>query len=139
MARSAWRQLVEIDPTKEGFEPWVNAGDGKKVLTNAREFIVNKIISKEEEDHLFGFYLLKNSPHKQEIIAHPKWINVSDYTEFAKIGLGYALNHELNAKNPVEPFNTTPIESPLHIIFSPEPSDNLSALHKKSLFPIESA
>ena len=102
MARSAWRQLVEIDPTKEGFEPWVNAGDGKKVLTNAREFIVNKIISKEEEDHLFGFYLLKNSPHKQEIIAHPKWINVSDYTEFAKIGLGYALNHELNAKNPVE-------------------------------------
>lgn len=102
VARSAWRQLVEIDPTKEGFEPWANNANSNKALSTMRDLIVSKVTSKEEEDHIFGFYLLKNSPHKQEIIAHPKWINVSEYSALAQIALAYALDHEFNAKNPLE-------------------------------------
>ena len=100
-ARSAWRQLVAMDPSKEGYEPWANSKQ-QMTLSNAREFILNKIMAKDEEDHLFGLYLLKNSPHKQEIIAHPKWIDVSKYSELVQIALAYALNYTLNKKNNVE-------------------------------------
>lgn len=101
-ARSSWRQLLELDPSKEGYEPWINDADGKKILSNAREFIINKVTSKEEEDHMFGFFILKKSPHKQEIIAHPKYISVTQYSELAQIALAYALEHSLNTKNQTE-------------------------------------
>lgn len=102
-ARSAWRQLVEMDPSKEGYEPWNLQGQTKdKTLSNAREFVINKLTSTIEEDHLFGTYLLKTSAHKQEIIAHPKWIDVANYSELAQMALGYALNHPFNLKKRVE-------------------------------------
>ena len=103
MARSAWRQLVELDPSKEGFEPWnVENNKRDKALANAREFIIAKLSSSIEEEHLFGSYLLKTSAHKQEILAHPKYIDVTTYTELAKFALGYALNHPLDGKNKAE-------------------------------------
>ena len=100
-ARSAWRQLVAMDPSKEGYEPWANSTP-QMSLANAREFIINKIMAQHEEDQLFGLYLLKKSPHKQEIISHPKWIDISKYSELAQIALAYSLNHSLNKKNKVE-------------------------------------
>lgn len=102
-ARSAWRMLVELDPSKEGYEPWNIQNNAKsKSLTNSRQFIIDKLGSNLEEENIFGAYLLKTSPHKQEIIAHPKWIDVSKYSDLAQMALGYALNHKFNLKNKVE-------------------------------------
>lgn len=101
VAKSAWRQLVALDPSKDGYEPWANNAS-KKTLGNERDFLVKKLTSKHEEDHLYGLYLLKTSPHKQEIIAHPKWVDVTNYSTISQLALAYALNHDLNKKNKIE-------------------------------------
>lgn len=101
VAHSAWRQLVAMDPSKEGFEPWANAAKNL-ALTHVRDLIITKLTAKEAEEQLFGLYLLKNSPHKQEIIAHPKWIDITNYNATVRLALAYALNHPLNKKNKEE-------------------------------------
>ncbi|KGR82824.1 tetratricopeptide repeat protein [Lysinibacillus odysseyi] len=99
-AKQAWAYLVKMDPTKEGFEPWQDGAGKSTSLENSREIIIDKINSRFTSDRLFGFFLLKRSAHKQEIIAHPKWIDVANYNEVEKLCLAYALGHEFskNAK-----------------------------------------
>lgn len=97
-AKQAWAYLIKLDPTKEGFEPWLHDASKSKALENSREIIVDKINSDFTSDRLFGFFLLKRSAHKQEIIAHPKWIDVADYNEIEKLCLAYALGHEFSKK-----------------------------------------
>lgn len=47
-------------------------------------------------------FLLSCTAHKQEIIAHPKWIDVEQYGSFEKLFLAYALGHHFDMKNKVE-------------------------------------
>lgn len=102
-AKNAWKKLVNLDPSKEGFEPWANQVVKEKInLNSSREFIINKIISDYEEDRIFGFYLLKDSPHKQEIVAHPKWIDISKYGNLTQLILAYSLNYPFDGKNKLE-------------------------------------
>ena len=98
IAKQAWANLLKIDPTKEGFEPWLNDTGKTNSLENSREIIIDKINSRFTSECLFGFFLLKRSAHKQEIIAHPKWIDVTNYNEIEKLCLAYALGHEFSSK-----------------------------------------
>ena len=104
MAKSAWKNLLQLDPSKEGYEPWAGGDSKNNAMENNREFIIEKINSKYTSDRMYGFYLLKLSPHKQEIIAHPKWINLEKYSEMEKLCLAYALGHEFNEKVQQEQF-----------------------------------
>jgi len=98
IAKSAWKNLVQLDPSKEGYEPWAGGESKYTAMENSREFIIEKINSKYTSDRIYGFYLLKLSPHKQEIIAHPKWIDIDLYNELEKLSLAYALGHQFNEK-----------------------------------------
>ena len=104
IARNAWSSLVQIDPTKEGYEPWLQGEFQLKnsSLEHNRELIIEKINNNYTADRLFGFFLLSLSAHKQEIIAHPKWIDVSKYNELEKLCLAYALGHQFNSNIAVE-------------------------------------
>ena len=97
-AKQVWAQLIKIDPTKEGFEPWLHETGKANSLENSREVIIDKINSRFTSERLFGFFLLKRSAHKQEIIAHPKWIDVANYNEVEKLCLAYALGHEFSQR-----------------------------------------
>lgn len=98
--KAAWRILVEMDPTKEGLEPWGNLSEEVNIdsLEQNREFIIEKINSKYSAHRMFGFFLLSKSAHKQEIIAHPKLIDLSKYSGIEKLCLAYALHHSFNQK-----------------------------------------
>lgn len=95
VARNAWKTLLKMDPEKAGFEPWLpqikqvnNQGS-----ENHREFILEKIQDKHVSERIFGFYLLGKSKHRQEIISHPKWIEVEKLTTMEKLFLAQALGH----------------------------------------------
>ncbi|CAM5266185.1 Beta-barrel assembly-enhancing protease OS=Lysinibacillus sphaericus OX=1421 GN=bepA_2 PE=4 SV=1 [Lysinibacillus sphaericus] len=72
IAKNAWEQLLELDPDKEGFEPWRQQENTYELdaLEHDRDFIVAKLESEYISDRLFGLFLLRGTAHKQEIIAH---------------------------------------------------------------------
>lgn len=96
IAKAAWQSLLVLDPAKEGLEPWhmSSLADEEQSLEKNRELIIEKINSKYPADRLFGLFILKHSPHKQEIIAHPKWIDIEKYNEIEKLTLAYSLGHD---------------------------------------------
>lgn len=100
VAKATWKSLIELDPTKEGYEPWSNTatGDYQKSAENNRELIMRKLSSVEVSDRMFGLFLLKTSAHKQEIISHPTIVDVSNYSNIEKLSLAYALEHPFNTK-----------------------------------------
>lgn len=102
--QSAWGQLLEVDPDKEGFEPWRQHDNefALDALEHDRNFIVEKLESSYSSERIFGLFLLKDTAHKQEIIAHPKWVNIEQFGAFEKLFLAYALGHEFDKKNKVE-------------------------------------
>lgn len=104
IAKQAWNKLLEFDPSKKGMEPWLNVKNGKEqdALENDREFILEKINSDYTVSRMFGFFLLSKSIFKQEIIAHPKHIDISKYNGIEKLCLAYALRYDFNNKNKIE-------------------------------------
>lgn len=103
--KAAWKLLVEMDPTKDGYEPWLNASEEHdESLENNREFIIEKISSKYSTHRMFGFFLLSKSAYKQEIIAHPKLIDLSKYSGIEKLCLAYALQHQFTNDNDTEKY-----------------------------------
>ncbi|ATP41735.1 transcriptional regulator [Solibacillus sp. R5-41] len=99
-AQDTWKILLELDPTKEGLEPWANGETAKygNTIENNREFLIRQLSDDNESGRLFGLFLLKRSAHKQEIVAHPTILNVSNFTELEKLSLAYALQYEFNVK-----------------------------------------
>lgn len=103
-AKSAWKSLLELDPSKQGFEPWRDVAHGMNSasLEHQRDFIIEKLESKYSSDRLFGLFLLRKSAYKQEIIAHPHVIQVESYNAMEKLFLAHALNHKFDEKNLTE-------------------------------------
>lgn len=103
-AQDTWEILLELDPTKDGLEPWANDGtmQYRNTPENHKEFLIRQLSDVNESNRLFGLFLLKKSAHKQEIIAHPTLLNVANFTELEKLSLAYALEYEFNEKMKAE-------------------------------------
>lgn len=112
IAENAWKTLVEIDPSKKGLEPWrhIKKNSGINALEQNRDVIVEKITSKYSAHRMFGFFLLSKSAYKQEIVAHPTWIDLSKYNGLEKLSLAYALNHQFNKNNKIEKYFSRAME-----------------------------
>lgn len=98
IARGAYAKLVLIDPSKEGYEPWLDVEDD---LTSAsveqdRGFLLAKIKNEYRSERMLGFYLLGKSGHKQEIVAHPSYINMDSLSELERLFLASSLNYEFS-------------------------------------------
>jgi len=104
--KQAWKILVDMDPSKDGFEPWLDVEKeiNDDSLENNREFINEKLLSKYSTHRMFGFFLLSKSAHKQEIIAHPKLIDLAKYSGIEKLCLAYALGHQFDETNEMEKY-----------------------------------
>lgn len=68
MAKSAWKKAIEINPEKEGFEPW----NDEKVTSSGFEDHYSSILKKLESDYieerLFGLFLTSVSSRRDEIL-----------------------------------------------------------------------
>ncbi len=101
-AKQAWVMLLQLDPSKEGLEPWSQDAGRPNSLENSREIIIEKINGRFTVERLFGFFLLKRSAHRQEIVAHPQWIDLDSYNDIEKLCLAYALGHDFDANSKEE-------------------------------------
>ncbi|MER2262436.1 MAG: tetratricopeptide repeat protein [Psychrobacillus sp.] len=104
VARNAWKALLKLDPEKAGFEPWLPQMK-ELVEPNSEEqknLILEKLENKNISERIFGFYLLGKSRHRQEIIAHPKWIVVEELSTMEKLFLANSLGHKFDEKSPAE-------------------------------------
>ncbi len=96
IAKKAYAKLLEIDPSKEGFEPWQDVEE--KIEPNSveqdRTFLLNKIQNSYRSERMFGFYLLGKSGYKQELLAHPTYIQLEKLTVEEKVFLMSSLGEE---------------------------------------------
>ena len=100
IAETAWNRLLEIDPSKEGLEPWKQHFLQPDYLpANDRDYIVQKLNGETMADKMIGCFVLTLSPHQQEIIAHPKWLNVESFNDIEKYALAYTLGYPLSDKD----------------------------------------
>lgn len=101
VAQAAWQSLLALDPSKKGLEPWHIQEEASTHSEgyNERDYLLEKLNSTYSADHLLALFLLKTSPHRQEIIAHPKLLEVEDMSSVEKLFLGYALNYPFEAKD----------------------------------------
>lgn len=100
IARSAFARLLEIDPTKEGHEPWLDI-EGEiepSSVEHDRDFLLGKINHTYRSERMFGFYLLGKSGHQQEIISHPSYIKVEELSLLEKLFLASGLRYQMVAK-----------------------------------------
>ena len=93
-ARIFWKKLLEIDPDKVGFEPWKFEQEHLQAnsIEKNRDFIIEKLESKYRSERLLGIFLLGKSPYQQEILAHPKWVQLDNLSSIEKIYLAYTLD-----------------------------------------------
>lgn len=96
IAKQAYAKLVEMDPSKEGFEPWhdVEAAVQPNSVEQDRTFLLNKIQNTYRSERMFGYYLLGKSGYKQELLAHPTYIQLEKLTLEEKIFLMSSLGEE---------------------------------------------
>lgn len=98
VANEAWKMLIQLDPSKEGMEPWANSEGSilRNSAENNREFIIRQLSDEHQSSRIFGLFLLKRSAHKQEIVAHPSILNVSNFTAIEKLCMAYALDYDFS-------------------------------------------
>lgn len=96
ISREAYAKLIEIDPTKEGYEPWKDIDGAIKPdsVEQDRQFILGKIQNEYRSERMLGFYLLGKSAHKQEIISHPSYIEIDDLSTLERLFLASGLDYE---------------------------------------------
>ncbi|MHA6260742.1 tetratricopeptide repeat protein [Sporosarcina sp. CAU 1771] len=96
VAQDAYAKLIEMDPTKAGFEPWngVEKDIESSSLEQDRDFLLAKIRNSYRSERMFGFYLLGKSGHKQELISHPSYINVEKLSSLEQLFLVSGLDYE---------------------------------------------
>jgi tetratricopeptide (TPR) repeat protein len=92
-ARNVWKIVLEINPEKEGLEPW----NEDKAPVNGFEdhigSIIQRLESDYEEERLFALFLTSVSQRKAEILASDRYIMngrtsqiEKDYLSFVKSG-----------------------------------------------------
>ncbi|WP_318616741.1 tetratricopeptide repeat protein [Sporosarcina sp. YIM B06819] len=96
VAKESYATLVDMDPTKAGYEPWkdVQADIQADSLEQDRDFLLGKIRNAYRSERMFGFYLLGKSGHKQEIISHPSYIDVDKLSDVEQLFLASGIDYD---------------------------------------------
>lgn len=89
-ARTIWKKVLEINPDKEGFEPWNRDHDTIKGFEDHSRSITRKLESEYVEERLFGVFLISVSSQKAEMLAAAKKDHLTepelDYLGFLELG-----------------------------------------------------
>lgn len=103
-AHQAWLELIRLDPTKEGFEPWKlqDDDDSPAGVENDKAFLIEKLQGGSDSSKTVALYLLGKSVHLHDVVSHPTLIQVEKLSTFEKLIIGYSLNHEFSMKDPAE-------------------------------------
>ena len=129
LAQAMWKRLLELDPSKEGLEPWQKYNNNAPSYSPAKDldYIVNSLNSSSLKERMTALFILSVSPYKQEVIAHPMWLNVDSFQQVEKLALAYILGHPLNVKNEIEKLVFVAMQAAMLVV---EKSDSLNLMTK---------
>ncbi|MGE6257455.1 tetratricopeptide repeat protein [Heyndrickxia sporothermodurans] len=97
-ARNAWKHLIELSPEKEGQEPW-NENQQKPIgFEDHITSTLKKIRSEYMEERLFGIFIISKSKRKDEMISHPDFKSLDEFSLTEKVYLAHVLDSELKAQ-----------------------------------------
>ena len=92
-AQKAWLKVVEINPEKEGMEPWseMNVTTG---LEHHLPSILKKLESEFIEERLFAIFLVKHSKHKQSLLKNKLFTDNPSFTTLEKQYANFVKNKQ---------------------------------------------
>ena len=90
-ARRAHDRLVELDPSKDGAEPWINIEktDG---LEDNFDHVLAQLSAPLPSKRLYGLFLLGKTAHRQAILTHAHHIDFDDFVPIEQLYFVYALD-----------------------------------------------
>lgn len=74
-AKKAWKKVLEINPDKEGLEPWGMIHANLEAFEHQTTIIVQKLESETIEERLLGLFLYKHSFRKKQLDQHSAILN----------------------------------------------------------------
>ncbi|SFC26198.1 Tetratricopeptide repeat-containing protein [Bacillus sp. OV322] len=83
-AHQAWKRVVEINPEKEGLEPWGDMNASVNGFEHHLPSIIKRLESDFTEERLFAIFLAKHSSQKKTIMRHPAFVKNTLLTETEK-------------------------------------------------------
>ena len=83
-AQKAWKKVVEINPEKEGMEPWNEMHTSVSSFEHHMPSILKRLESGFIEERLFAIFLIKHSKHKQSLLKHKLVTDNSTFTLLEK-------------------------------------------------------
>lgn len=86
-AKRAWGKVLEMNPDKEGLEPWGEIASNVDGYEHQVPIIIKKLQSEFSEERLFGLFLYKHCLQKELIKEHSVMKNNNLFTPLEK---GYA-------------------------------------------------
>ncbi|MGM0865391.1 MAG: tetratricopeptide repeat protein [Bacillota bacterium] len=95
-ARNAWKRVLEINPEKEGLEPW-NDKKQEEGFENHVTSILKKLQSEYTEEKLFGLFLTSISDNQRAILTHADFCDVEELSIVEKVYLAQVLNSNGNS------------------------------------------
>ena len=95
-ARNAWKKVLELNPEKEGLEPW-NEEQKAEGFENHVTSILKKLQSDYTEEKLFGLFLTSISEEQKSIYTHADFCDVEDLSIVEKVYLAQVLNSNVNS------------------------------------------
>lgn len=98
-ARNIWKTVLEINPEKEGMEPWNEERMPRNGFEDHIGSILQRLESDYEEERLFALFLTSVSSKKEEILASERYFmhgkisaSEKEYIRFIKTGMSKDLS-----------------------------------------------
>lgn len=102
VSKAAWEQLLKLDPEKKGREPWFHQNEPFLYLEEDINAILKMLSSDKMVERLFAIFLLGNSSHRDEIIAHPDFKDLNEFSLTEKLYLSHVLATKTNISSNVK-------------------------------------
>jgi len=83
-AHKAWKKVIQLNPEKEGLEPWGEMVTNIKGFEQQISVIKKKLAGDYIEERLFGLFLYKHSSQKDIIKKHPVILQNDKFTTVEK-------------------------------------------------------
>lgn len=100
-AKNAWKQLIELNPEKVGQEPWNENQQKAAGFEDHVTTTIKRLRSDYMEERLFGIFIISKSKRKDEMISHPDFKSLDEFSLTEKIYLAHVLDSDL--KNQFDP------------------------------------
>lgn len=93
-AKSAWDQLVTLEPDKAGSEPWNEALEEDELTRNGDTALMKLLRSEDIPERLIAIFFISVSDRKSALLTHPSFKSIEEFSYPEKLYLATILQVE---------------------------------------------